>query len=272
MTSLRADLRFGLRILWRSPGFAAVAVVTLARRFWPGESPVGRRMRWIPEDDAPAPPRWHTVVGVVGDVRSEGLAEEEGPAAHVPYPQRVLPFVRDLSVVARSTSDPGVLLPALRRALLSVDPDLPVYRARTLEAAVSGSVETRRFNAALLEAFALLAFTLSMIGIYGVLSYTVGLRTREIGVRVALGAPPAAVRRLVLKDGLGLAARGLALGLPLALASSRLLRGMLFGVRPADPATLAVVSAALLAAAALACPVPARRATRVDPTVALRHE
>jgi putative ABC transport system permease protein len=245
---------------------------TFARRFWPGESPVGRRIRWIPEDDPAAPPRWHTIVGVVGDVRSAGLAEEEGPAAYVPFSQRVLPFVRDVSVVARAATDPGALLPSLRRALLAVDPDLPVYRARTLETVVSGSVETRRFNAALLEAFALLAFTLSMIGIYGVLSYTVGLRTREIGVRVALGASPAAVRRLVLKDGLGLAARGLALGLPLAMASSRLLEGMLFAVGPADPATLAVVSAAVFAAAALACHVPARRATRVDPTVALRHE
>jgi putative ABC transport system permease protein len=245
---------------------------TLARRYWPGESPIGRRLHWIPEDKPSAPPRWHTVVGVVGDVRSEGLAEEEGPAAYVPYAQRVLPFPRDVSVVVRVAADPGPSLPALRRALLAVDPDLPVYRARTLDAVVSGSVESRRFNATLLQSFASLALALAMIGIYGVLSYTVGLRTREIGVRVALGAPPSAVRRLVLEDGLGLAAGGLALGLPLALGLSRLLEGMLFAVRPWDPLTLGAVSGALVGAAALACHLPARRATRVDPAVALRHE
>lgn len=245
---------------------------TLARRFWPGQSAVGRRIEWIPEDAPPAPPRWHTVVGVVGDVRSKGLAEDEGPAAYVPYRQRVLPFVRDVSVVVRSASDPGALLPPLRRALLAVDPDLPVYRARTLDAIVSGSVETRRFNAALLQTFALMALALAMIGVYGVLNYTVGQRTREIGVRIALGAPPAAVRRLVLADGLALVGRGLGLGLPLALASSRLLEGMLFAVRPWDPLTLAAVGAALLGAAALACDVPARRATRIDPIGTLRHE
>jgi predicted permease len=245
----------------------------MAARSWPGESPLGRRIAWIPEaDPAQGAARWHTVVGVVGDVRSEGLHVPEGPAAYVPFPQRQLGFVRSASFVVRTVGDPAAAVAALRGAIRRVDPEQPVFNVGPVDAVVARSVAGRRFVTVLLEVFAGLAFALAVIGIYGLLSYTVGQRTREIGIRMALGAPRRRVFGLVVGDGLGLALAGVALGLPLAVLLARALGNLLFGVAPWDPATLALVSLGLAGSAVLACAVPARRALRVDPVVALRHE
>jgi putative ABC transport system permease protein len=244
----------------------------MARRLWPGERPLGQRIRFLNDADYGGRERWHEVVGVVGDVKSRSLAADEEPAVYVSFAQRVLPFVRGVSLVLRTSVPPESLLPAVRRALVSVDPDLPVFEARGLEKVVARSVAGRRFNALLLEGFAVLALVLSAIGVYGVLSEAVGRRTREIGIRMALGAQRAEVLRLVLREGMALVLAGLGLGLPASLLLSRTLRGFLFGIAPGDPQTLAAVSLLLFAAALLAAYLPARRATQVEPVTALRSE
>jgi putative ABC transport system permease protein len=253
---------------------APVVVVNeaLARRVWPGEAALGRRLAFVNEADGGRTPRWYEVVGVVADVKSRGLDTDEEPVTYVSFAQRRISFVRAVSLVVRTKGDPRALLTDVRRALQRVDPDLPVFGARPLEDVVSQSVAGRRFQAVLLQAFAALALLLSMIGVYGVLSDAVGQRTREIGVRVALGAQPGQVLRLVLRHGLTLALGGLAVGIPAAVALSLALKSFLFGVAPGDPWTLLAVSVLLTASAVLAAYVPARRATRVDPMTALRAD
>ena len=248
----------------------------MVRRLWATESlspsasgiggPLGHRIRFVNEE----PPRWYEIVGVVGDVKSRGLDAEEEPAAYVPFAQRIVPFVRGVSLVVRTAGEPMAQLPAIRNALLGVDSEQPVFGVRTLDEVLSRSVAGRRFQAVLLQAFAGLALLLSVIGIYGVLSDAVGRRTREIGVRMALGAQPAQVLRLILGEGMALALCGLALGLPASLALARTLKSFLFGITPGDPRTLAALSVVLALSALLAAYIPARRATRVDPMTALR--
>jgi putative ABC transport system permease protein len=238
----------------------------MVRRLWATESPLGHRIRFVNEE----PPRWYEVVGVVGDVKSRGLDAEEEPAAYVPFAQRMVPFVRGVSLVVRTAGEPMAQLPAIRNALLGVDAEQPVFGVRTLDEVLSRSVAGRRFQAVLLQAFAGLALLLSVIGIYGVLSDAVGRRTREIGVRMALGAQPAQVLRLILGEGMALALFGLALGLPASLALARTLKSFLFGITPGDPRTLVALSVVLALSALLAAYIPARRATRVDPMTALR--
>jgi putative ABC transport system permease protein len=244
----------------------------MARRLWPGEDPLGRRIRFVNDPDVNGVPRWHEVVGLVGDVKSRGLDADEEPVAYVAFAQRRVPFVRGLSIVVRTAADPMALLPTVRRALLAVDAEQPVFGVRTLDEVVARSVAGRRFQAVLLQSFAGLALLLAVIGVYGVLSDAVGRRTREIGVRMALGAQPRQVLRLVLGEGMALALGGLALGLPASLALARTLKSFLFGVAPGDPLTLVALSLLLAASALAAAYIPARRATRVDPMAALRAE
>ena len=194
----------------------------MARRLWPAESPLGHRIRFVNEE----PPRWYEVVGVVGDVKSRGLDAGEEPAAYVPFAQRVVPFVRNVSLVVRTATEPMAPLPSIRKALLGVDAEQPVFGVRTLDEIVSHSVAGRRFQAVLLQAFAGLALVLAVIGIYGVLSDAVGRRTREIGVRMALGAQPGQVLRLILGEGMAIALGGLALGVPASLALARTLKAL----------------------------------------------
>jgi putative ABC transport system permease protein len=238
----------------------------MVRRLWPGQSPLGHRIRFVNED----PPRWYEIVGVVGDVKSRALDADEEAAAYMPFAQRTIPFVRGVSLVVRTAADPMSQFPAVRRALLGVDPELPVFDVRTLEEVVARSVAGRRFQALLLQAFAGLALALAVIGIYGVLSDAVSRRTREIGVRMALGARPSQVLRLILGEGMALALGGLALGLPASLALARTLKRFLFGITPGDPLTLVALSAVLALSALLAAYLPARRATRLEPMAALR--
>jgi putative ABC transport system permease protein len=241
----------------------------MARKFWPGEDPIGRRIRWASGDLDQA---WQTIVGVVGDVRASGLDKEAGPDIYAPYTQRTFPWLRQVCFVVRTANDPLAHLAETRRAILSVDPDQPLYDVSSFAQIVARSVAERRFQMLLLSAFAGLALVLAAVGTYGVISYGVTRRTQEIGIRMALGATPGNVMDLVLRRGLALTFGGLLLGIAGALALARTLSNLLYGVRPTDPATFAGVAALLAVAALAACAIPARRATRVDPLVALRHE
>lgn len=209
------------------------------------------------------------VVGVIGDVKYAGLDQQTRPEMYAPFAQRAWPFMR---IVARSNSDPSLVAAAIREAVRAIDPDQPVDKMMTMSSVVSASFVGRSFYMQLLGTFAALAFILASVGIYGVVSYSVAQRTREIGIRVALGARRSDVLGLVLKEALRLTALGVGLGLIGAFAATRVLRSLLFEVRPTDPATFIFLSLLLTLVALLASYIPARRATKVDPLVALRYE
>lgn len=238
---------------------------TMARRFWPDGGAVGGRLRFSDDPDAPV---W-SVVGVVADIKQYGLDRSVEPEFFMPMPQSPRPR---MNVVARADTDPVALLDLMRRTVWSMDPALPIGRAGTLREQIAESVIEPRFYAALLSAFAATALVLAFVGLYGVMRYAVELRRREFGIRLALGAERAAVRRMVVRRGMLLALAGLAIGLPGALAASRLLESFIFDVTPTDPATFAAVAALLTAAALLGSYLPARRASRVDPMRTLREE
>jgi putative ABC transport system permease protein len=237
---------------------------TLARRAFAGVNPVGRR---IVIDDGQT--REREIVGVVGDVKHFGLEAAAKPEMYLPYAQRPTP---NQTLVVRAASDPTSLIATVRGEVRALDKDLPLYGVRTMEDYLDESVAARRLNTLLIGVFAGLALTLAGVGIYGVLSPAVTERTREIGIRMALGAGRRDVLRLVVGRGMRLASLGVMIGAAAALALAGLLRGLLFGVSAGDPFVFAGVASLLLAVALAACLVPARRATRVDPMIALRCE
>ncbi|HEX8149359.1 MAG TPA: ABC transporter permease [Pyrinomonadaceae bacterium] len=237
-----------------------------ARRFWPGEDPVGRRFK--PSRRASNAP-WVTVVGVVGNVKTEGFDQPDQPHFYTCLFQNV---GYAMAVYLRAEGDPKSLAQALRREVQAVDPNLPVFGERTMEEVVSASLAQRRFALQVVGGFGVLALLMAGIGIYGVVAYSVSQRTREIGIRLALGASNGAILRWVFGQGMRLTLFGLGAGLVGAFALTRLLRGLLFGVETTDPLTYAGLALLLAAVALLACYVPARRATKVDPMVALRYE
>jgi len=241
---------------------------SLARRFFNEEDPLGKRVRWARGD----PKNWITIVGVAGDIKHSGLDEPEEPALYTPYPQSGAAWKRWMNLVVRSESDAAELAGAVKSRVWRVDGLIPVTRARTMMEVMGASVEARRFNMLLLGVFAAVAMLLAAVGIYGVMSYAVTQRTREIGVRIALGARPRDVIGMVVVRGLILTSIGAAAGVALSLALTRLMSGMLFGVGAKDPLTFASVSLLLAGVALLACYIPARRAAKVDPMVALRCE
>jgi predicted permease len=248
----------------RDDGEAPLVVLvneSLARSHLGGIRAVGRR---IDVDGA-----LRTVAGVVGDVKYQGLHEPAGPQVFVPFAQAPFPGTY---LAVRTPGDPAALVDPIRRAVLGVDPEHGPTHFATMPALLSESVSTTRFVTLLLALFGATALLLAAVGVYGVVSYGVARRRREIGVRVALGADPGAVLRLVLRQGAALGTLGLALGLVGGTLATRWLRSLLFEVGPGDPATLAGVSLLLLGVALLACAVPARRASRVDPVAALRAE
>ncbi|MBV8856410.1 MAG: ABC transporter permease [Acidobacteria bacterium] len=237
-----------------------------ARRFWPGEDPVGRRFK--PSRRASNAP-WFTVVGVVGNVKTEGFDQADEPHFYTCLFQNV---GYAMAVYLKAEGDPKTLTQALRREVQSVDPNLPVFGERTMEDVVSASLAQRRFALQVVGGFGVLALLLAGVGIYGVVAYSVSQRTREIGIRLALGASQGVILRWVFGQGMRLTLFGLGAGLVGALVLTRLLRGLLFGVDAADPLTYAGLALLLAAVALLACYFPARRATKVDPMVALRYE
>jgi len=243
-----------------------VAVINeaMARTYWPNGDPLGKRLRVNP-----AKPSWITVVGVIADARTESLAEASVPQIYLDVYQTT---ARDLVVFLRGQLDTGAIPGEVRAQVQSVNPELPVFGARTLDDALSASLSERRFSMEMVALFALTALLLAGLGIYGTISYVVSERTREIGIRLALGAQTGEILGMVLRQGLALAIGGAAVGLVGALIASRLMAGLLYGVRPTDPLTFVGVTLVLTAVALAACYIPARRAMRVDPLVALRYE
>jgi putative ABC transport system permease protein len=240
----------------------------MARAYWPNEDPLGKRMA-IGESSKDT--SWRTIVGVVGDNKHASLSEPTVPTAFIAYHQDLESWPR-MGFVIKSKTDPASLTSAVRRELAAIDPAQPVYAVEPLENLLRTSVAQRRFIMLLLGSLSAIALVLAMIGIYGVISFSVSERTQEIGIRMALGARAADVVRMVLGQGMRVAVVGIAVGLAAAFALTRLLSSLLFEVSATDLRTFSIVAALLGAVALLACYIPARRATKVDPLVALRYE
>jgi putative ABC transport system permease protein len=261
----------GGRDITEADNDAAPRVVVInesfARKYFPGVDPIGRRFKpglSTTEKDTP----WREVVGVVGDIRHRSLSAPTRPGYFVPYAQGL---ITPLRVVIR-TRNPAGIVDGLRKVIARRDPEIAVYDVKTMEEYLATSVASPRFQTRLLALFAGLGLALTAVGLYGVMAYAVAQRTREFGIRLALGARPGEVLGLVMRGGLALVAIGLAAGIVAAIFATRLLAGALYGVNRLDPATFGGVAAVLLAAGMLASYLPARRATRVDPIGALRSE
>jgi putative ABC transport system permease protein len=243
-----------------------VAIVdqTLARQYWPNENPIGKRVKSGPIQSTNP---WLNIIGVVGDVKTDSLELQEAP--HIYLSDFQAPAYNSV-IYLRTAGDPGTLGDAIRPEVEAVDPNVPVYAVRTMEDVIARSMAERRFALQILGFFAGVALLLAAIGIYGVMAYTFSQRRHEIGIRMALGAQPRDILRMALSEGMTLVAVGLGSGLVGALILTRFLHSMLFAVSPNDPLTFVALPALLAAVALLACFVPARRATQVDPLVALR--
>jgi putative ABC transport system permease protein len=237
-----------------------------ASRIWPGEDAIGKQIQL----GGPKRP-WRTVVGIVGNVRHEGLDAPQKLQVYIPEAQWFNPDT-DMVLTIRTVGEPGAITSAVRQAIWSVNRNVRLTDAATMEQVIGTSVSQRRFPMMMLGLFAAVALLLAALGLYGVLAYTVAQRTTEIGVRMALGARPREVLQLVLRQGMYLIGIGIAAGVSGALALRGLLTGFLFEVKASDPATLVSTAVVLSVVALLACLVPARRATKVDPLVALRYE
>lgn len=239
----------------------------MAEQFLPGEDPIGKRLQIYPN-----PPRWREVVGVAGDVKLLGLNADVNPAIYVPPPQN--PYagaMRNSFLAVRSSGDPNTVTAAIRGEMKSVDSGVPVAQVRLIEDIVADSVAPQRLNMWLLVAFAGLAALLAAVGIYGVMAYSVTERTHEIGLRMALGADSTDMLRMVMLDGAKVTAAGVIAGLSAAFALTRVMSTMLYKVSSVDPSTFAGISALIVFVSLLASYVPARKASRVDPMVALRY-
>jgi predicted permease len=245
-----------------------VAVIDefMAREYWPHEDPLGKRIRFGGLDDDG---KWITIVGVAGRIKQYTLDTDSRIALYLPqtqYPSR------SMNVVLRGQSDPANLTSAVANAIHGLDPDLPLYNVRTMEQRLAESLARRKFSMALLTAFAGLALALATIGVYGVIAYLVNQGTRELGIRIALGASQRNILALVMRQGMSLALTGVAIGVAAALALTRLMQSLLFGVKATDALTFAAIPVVLLSIALLTSLIPARRAARIDPMVSLRSE
>jgi putative ABC transport system permease protein len=240
---------------------------TMAKRYWPREDALGKRLKWgsLASSDP-----WLTIVGIVGDVKQGPLDAETLPHTYEPYAQ--LSAIPSLNVAVQSNGNPAALSAGFQAAVWGLDRQIAVHHLRTMDQVISRSTAARRFNLVLLGAFAATALLLAAIGIYGVLAYSVSRRTHEIGIRMALGAESSSVLYMVLKQGLGLSLAGVAIGLVGSIFVTKITKSMLYEVTPSDPATFLCVTGILIGVAMLACYIPARRAMRLDPLAALRHE
>jgi predicted permease len=248
----------------------AIITATMAQRYWPGRDALGKQVG-VGLTRFPL----RTIVGIVADTKHVSLSEKSIPEMYVPYTQneiKVWPNMQTMQVALRTAQEPASMATFVRQALNSVDPDLPLAKPATLASLVDDSVVQPRFSMLLLASFGGIALLLASIGMYGLISYSVARRTREIGIRMALGAAPRQVLRMVLSQGARLVGIGLTIGLAASFGVTRLMTSFLFGVRATDPLTYAAVCLLLTLVVLLACYLPARRATRVDPTVALREE
>jgi putative ABC transport system permease protein len=248
-----------------------VAVVNeeMVREFLPHENPIGVRIHWARET---GPPRWMTIIGVVADVKHSGLNQPTDPAVYIPFSQSDEGWRRFMTLAIRAQDTSSGLVEEVKKQIWSVDSQLPVSDVHTMDELLAVSLTQQRFNMLLLGLFAVLALILAAVGIYGAMAYAVSQRTHEIGIRTALGAQRRDVLRLVMKDGAKIALFGIASGIAGALALTRLMASLLFEVKATDPATFVGVAILLVLVALAACYIPARRAVRVDPMVALRYE
>jgi putative ABC transport system permease protein len=236
---------------------------TMAQRFWPGQDPLGKQIKFVSDGST------GTVIGVVGDAKHYWLEEESKPQMYAAYSQQPGIFA---TVVIRTSVEPLSLAEPVRQAIWKVDSDQPMWKIRTVEFLVNRSVADRKFLMALMGIFAFLALALTIIGLYGVISYLVNQRTQEIGIRLALGAQMGDILRMVLKQGMILVLTGVAIGLAASWLLTGLMSRLLYQVKPTDPLTFAVIALLLIGVAMLACYLPARRAAKVEPLKALRYE
>jgi putative ABC transport system permease protein len=249
-------------------GSMPVAIVNaaMARRYWPGQDAIGKQV------GLPIRSFDMTVVGVVADVKHLSFREEPGPEIYVPYTQKPWPSMLTMHVVVRTRTDPAGLAGTVRNAIRSVDPDLPLAAFTTLDTIVDTAIAQPRFSMLLMSGFGAVAVFLACVGLYGAVSYSVTSRTQELGIRRALGAPPRRVLALVLAQCARIATLGIFIGVSIAMFVLRPMAAFLYGVESTDPATFVLLSLLLLAVASLACYLPARRATQIDPLVAMRVE
>jgi putative ABC transport system permease protein len=251
---------------------------TLARSHWPAEDPLGKRVTLDDPRDESIKPRWYAVIGVVKDVKQESWTDQPFNEIYLPFQQSrgffESPATRyaSMTLVVRTTVDPLSLSAAAREAVKAQDGNLPVSDVVSMQQVVADKLWQQRFNLQLIGLFGAVALIMASVGLYGVMSYSVNQRTQEVGVRMALGAQAGDVVRMIVGQGMKLSLLGVVLGLGCAMALTRLLTGLLFGVSTTDPLTFVLIAVLLMVIALLACYIPARRAARVDPLVALRYE
>jgi putative ABC transport system permease protein len=244
----------------------AIVSAAMAERFWPGQDPIGKQV------GVPIRPYNMTIVGVAADVKHLSLREAANPEIYVLFTQKPWPSMQTMHVVVRTKGQPAAMTTAVTNAVHRVDPGLPLAAITTLDAIAANAVAAPRLSMVLVTGFGAAALLLACVGLYGAVSYSVSKRTSEIGIRIALGAPRSRVVALVLSESARIATAGVVIGIGLALVLLRAMAGVLYGVEPTDPATFAGLSLLLLSVVLLACYVPARRATRVDPLTAIRTD
>jgi putative ABC transport system permease protein len=243
-----------------------VAIVSqaLAQRYFPNGDAIGKRI-----NVNTGPEAYREIVGIAGDVKQNGLTKETKPHTYEPFAQAPNQF---MTLIVRSSTDPSSLVPAIRSQVLALDSELPLQRVTTLDRVIANSIRQQRFTSLVLSVFAVVALLLAAAGLYGVISYSVAQRTHELGIRAALGAQVKDVMQVVLRQGMAYVIAGEVIGIVGAFVLTRLLGGLLFGVTPTDVTTFVAVTIVLTLVASVACYIPARRATKVDPLVALRYE